>query len=259
MDDLAIRQQAVQLFARKLADALCVADDAVMAEVRELWKNIGPGPTCPNVSDLMRNLQHTLARGHVSRQKTVIELAGEMTVSYTSLLSPSVVDKLMQVVEQSFRNDHFVDSAKSTEGIYQRRQAPRNRFEQSAFALEFCLIQVGAANSVSQTISRVRTLLEDACLKQTASRVNAESFPKEKIVSQTNNHFHGDITGQVNVAGESIYSTQLSLSIGQIVEKIDASSATLAEKEEARSLLASFLAHPVVAAIAGSVAAGLVG
>ena len=259
MDDSAIKQQAFRLFAKKLADALSVADDSAITEVRDLWKSIGPASTCPNVGDLMRNLQRALARGHVSRQKMVFELAGEMAVSYPSLLSPSFIDNLLQVVEQSFQKDHFVDSAKGTKGVYQRRQAPRNKFEQRVFEIELCCIQANSANNASQTISRVRTMLEDACLKQTASRVQAESFPKEKIVSQTNNYFHGAIAGQVNVAGESIYNTELNLSIDQIVAKIDASSATLAEKEEAKSLLARFLAHPVVAAIAGSVAAGLVG
>lgn len=241
-----MQQQVIELFANKLADALKATDEVSLTEVRDIWKTVGPSPSCPYVGDLTRNIQYALARGHVARNGVVNKLASETAASYPSLLSPSFIDRLMQVVDQQFQKDHLVESAKSTEGIYQRRLAPKTKFDPDGFASEFSLIQASAANSARQTIARVRTLLEDACLKHIASRVHAASVPKEKIVSQTNNHFHGFITGKVNVAGESIYNTKLSLSIGQLVAEIDASSGTLAEKAEAKSLLGSFLAHPLV-------------
>lgn len=76
---------------------------------------------------------------------------------------------------------------------------------------------------------------------------------QEKQVTQIN--FHGSITGQVNVAGESISSPVLHITVADIISKIESSDASPEDKETAKSLLQGFLAHPLVAAIAG----GLVG
>ena len=75
-------------------------------------------------------------------------------------------------------------------------------------------------------------------------------IPQEKQVAQINN-FHGPITGQLNVAGQSINSPVLSLTVGDILARVEASNATNEEKEAAKSKLSQFLTHPVVAAIVG--------
>lgn len=72
---------------------------------------------------------------------------------------------------------------------------------------------------------------------------------KETKMSEVN--FHGPITGQVNVAGKSISSPILQMSLGELQSKIDDSNASPEEKEAAKSKLQEFLSHPVVAAIVG--------
>lgn len=253
-----MQQQVVEVFVKKLVDALRVVDELALVEVRSLWKQIGPAPTCPYVGEVMRKIQHALGRGHVARNRAVNELVAETVSSYSSFLTVSFTDELMQVVEQSFTTDHFVQSAQNTRGVYERAMAPGSKFDQGAFELELCLIKASAFNSASQTISRVRTLLEDAYLKKTVSSTQAKLDLQEKTVSQVNN-FHGPISGQVNVAGESIRNAVLSFSLAEIVAKIDASSATPAEKEGAKSRLTEFLAHPIVAAIVGGIAGGIGG
>jgi hypothetical protein len=80
---------------------------------------------------------------------------------------------------------------------------------------------------------------------------------QEKAMAQIN--FNGPVSGQVNVAGESISSPVLSLSVRDIVAQIEASNAPPAEKEAAKSKLAEFLSHPLVAAIAGGIAGSAAG
>lgn len=75
---------------------------------------------------------------------------------------------------------------------------------------------------------------------------------QEKKMAEIN--FHGPITGQVNVAGESVNSPVLNLSVGDILARIDASNASPEEKETAKSKLKDFLAHPLVAAVIGGLA-----
>lgn len=78
-------------------------------------------------------------------------------------------------------------------------------------------------------------------------------LPQEKKVADIN--FHGPITGQVNVAGESVDSpSMINLSVGDILTKIEKSDATPEQKAEAKSKLTEFLTHPVVAAIVGGLA-----
>lgn len=75
---------------------------------------------------------------------------------------------------------------------------------------------------------------------------------QEKSVS--NITFNGPVTGNINVAGHSINAQAMSLSLAELLTKIEASNVAAPEKEAAKSKLAEFLAHPVVAAIVGGLA-----
>lgn len=72
-------------------------------------------------------------------------------------------------------------------------------------------------------------------------------------------HFHGPITGQINVAGESVISPSLNLTLAEIVTRIESSNATPEEKAGAKSKLQEFLEHPIVVTIAGGLVSGLLG
>lgn len=66
--------------------------------------------------------------------------------------------------------------------------------------------------------------------------------------------FTGPVSGNINVAGHSISAPVLSLSFGDVLARIESSSATPAQKEAAKSKLAEFLSHPVIAAVVGGLA-----
>lgn len=70
---------------------------------------------------------------------------------------------------------------------------------------------------------------------------------------------NGPVSGNVNIAGETVNATTLTLSISELLTRIDTSSATPVEKEAAKSRLAAFLSHPLVAAIVGGIAGGAAG
>lgn len=71
--------------------------------------------------------------------------------------------------------------------------------------------------------------------------------------------FNAPVTGQVNIAGTTVSSPVLRLSMHDILTQIEASNGTPAEKEAAKSKLVEFLSHPLVAAIAGGIAGSAVG
>ena len=163
-----MQKQVLKIFEKKLAEALLVADNVALSEGRDIWKDIGPAPSCPYVGDLMRNIQHALARGHVARDQKVLQLVAETVASYEKLLSSKFIEELMEVVARAFPRDHYIKFAKNTQGVYARHaQTQKNKFNERAFELELSLIHASSSNMANRTISRVRTFLEDALLKKT--------------------------------------------------------------------------------------------
>lgn len=71
--------------------------------------------------------------------------------------------------------------------------------------------------------------------------------------------FNGPVTGNVNIAGHSITGPVMSLTLSELIEKIDASTASPLEKEEAKSKLADFLAHPLLSSVIGGIVSGVGG
>lgn len=75
---------------------------------------------------------------------------------------------------------------------------------------------------------------------------------REKTVSQIT--INGNVSGQVNIAGETITSPVLNLAVGEVLARVEASNASPAEKSAVKSKFQEFLTHPVVAAIIGGLA-----
>jgi hypothetical protein len=75
---------------------------------------------------------------------------------------------------------------------------------------------------------------------------------QEKTMSDIT--FNGPVSGNINVAGHSITAPVMSLSLAELLTKIETSNVPAPEREAAKSMLAEFLAHPVVAAIIGGLA-----
>ena len=67
----------------------------------------------------------------------------------------------------------------------------------------------------------------------------------------------GPVYGQLNVAGNDVCNATMSLKIGDLIAKIDASGASEPERNEAKSRLNALLSHPLVAAIVGGLAGGI--
>lgn len=255
--EMPMQQQIIALFEKKLSDALRAVDRSTLEESRNLMKDVGPLPKCPPIGDVMRQTQQVLSRGHGDREGVAKQLVSEIVIGYASIFSPELANEIMRVVEKLFPRDHYVQSARNTQGQYARSKAPSNKFSQRIFEHEMSVVQVGAVNAAIQTLSHVRTVCDDALLKKKLTVIASNTTSSEKPVSQIN--FHGPVSGHVVVAGESVYNTELNLSLAEIIAKIDASVATPSEKEGAKSRLKEFLAHPLVAAVVGGLAGGAVG
>jgi glutamate synthase domain-containing protein 2 len=162
-----MQKQVLNIFEKKLADALREADDVALAEGRAIWAKIGPAPSCPFVRDVMRHIQHVLARGHVAREHVLMKLVSETIASYATLLSSTFNENLMDVISKAFPRDHYIQFAKNTQDVYKRRAIGQNKkFDEKDFVSELTLISVSASSMSNQTISRAHTLIEEASIKK---------------------------------------------------------------------------------------------
>ncbi|MCK6424864.1 MAG: hypothetical protein L6Q75_07195 [Burkholderiaceae bacterium] len=82
--------------------------------------------------------------------------------------------------------------------------------------------------------------------------VFSKILPKERTMPQVT--IHGDVNGQLNIAGESVNSPVLQLTLGDLLSRIESADATPTERAAAKSKFQELLSHPVVAAIIGGLA-----
>ncbi|MBG0753213.1 hypothetical protein Q7O_002673 [Pectobacterium carotovorum subsp. carotovorum PCCS1] len=79
---------------------------------------------------------------------------------------------------------------------------------------------------------------------------------KTHIKDSVMNNFtiNGNVNGQLNVAGHSINSPELQVSLSELITNIEKADVSPSEKASAKLKLQEFLAHPLVAAIVGGLA-----
>lgn len=160
------------LLRRKLEDELSMVDSHTEAAIREVWKTIGPQPTCPFVSDVMREVQMICANGLTERERVAVDLLSATVLPFKETLSVGLVQELTAVTETSFPLDKFVALVEHTPGVYQRRQAETRNFDQSSYEHYLALIKSSAANVPRRSIRRMRLVLDELLLQKETEKVS---------------------------------------------------------------------------------------
>lgn len=75
----------------------------------------------------------------------------------------------MEVVGRHFLEDKHLTLVRNTKGVYERRLAPENKFNQRAFELELAAIVADSANWSKQAVSSIRTAVNELKLQRTAA------------------------------------------------------------------------------------------
>ena len=75
----------------------------------------------------------------------------------------------------------------------------------------------------------------------------------------TNVSISGNVYGQMNVAGESLHSPSLNITLNDLIEKIDSSEADETEKNDIKEKIKNILNHPLVASILGGASGAILG
>jgi hypothetical protein len=103
-----------------------------------------------------------IERGVVARDAIVSTISAHKRV-----ITKKVEKNIVESVAKQFPEDQFVTLAKNVKGVYQRRQAPKNKFDDRAFEAGLAAITSSSANLTRQAVSNISTALDELLLKKT--------------------------------------------------------------------------------------------
>jgi|GEM_PF-1180811 len=160
-------QNIAAIVRNKLRDALSKTDDATHHAMRTRWSAIGPAPTCPHVNDLMRDMHQTQAMGLVERNRIAKATVLEALDPIKAKLTGKDIVAVMVEVRNAFPEDTtYARMANGIPGIYQRQQAPANKFQQQSYDTEAALMRAGSTNMARRAIMEIQHALDEVLTQQ---------------------------------------------------------------------------------------------
>ena len=177
-----MQQDILTLVESKLSQALREVDEKTASEIRNTWAAINPSPACPAVGDVMKNINRIChlglsERGEKGRDAVVSTLSG-----FRKFLTKKFTGQIMEVVIRQFPEDQYLALAKNTKGVYERRQAPPNKFSNRAFDMELAAISVGCANLSRRAVENIRTAVDELRVQRDARMPTTWGNVKEFMV-----------------------------------------------------------------------------
>lgn len=151
----------------KLRDTLSKTDGATHNEMRARWPSIGPGPACPHVNDLMKDMHKAQATGLAERNRVAKAIVLETLEPIKTKLTGKDIAAVMIEIRNAFPEDTtYARIASSVPGIYQRRQAPAHKFQQQGYDTETALMRSGSTNMARRAITEIQHALGEILTQQ---------------------------------------------------------------------------------------------
>lgn len=160
----------LDLIERKIINELRTVDQKIIFEVNDVWRKVNPAPSCPSASETMGKINIICQKGLVDRgeiiEKTVIETINNIE----HVINKRKIEKIIDIVKKHFPENQYISLAENTKGVYERSNAPKNKYKDSAFdiARNKCV----SANLSKQAIDSLKTTLEEINLKKKLNRTS---------------------------------------------------------------------------------------
>ena len=149
---------------KKLQRLIDDVDERNRGEIRTLWQNITPAPSCMHSSVLCRQVQEIIGPAYAAR----VRIAADVISADLSAVPHSAITEirkpLMQLVERLLA-DPYHHMISSTPNVYERKGAPPGKYLQSSFEHMSALMGVAAINTLRKGLQDIDAVLEDAALK----------------------------------------------------------------------------------------------
>ncbi|MFJ5473784.1 hypothetical protein [Pectobacterium carotovorum] len=218
---------------------------------------------------------------HLSEQNRIV-MAGTVTKSVTTSIQKEVevIDKKINLLYTKNKIpdgwlsfDNYKKNIKSYKGIDELDkdidlvQQIKYWIPQSKAFVEL-IIDLQVNNETPETFTNRHSIqlanqyinsgskIDDLKYSLLINLMNWSEVRKNNLKDSVMNNFtiNGNVNGQLNVAGHSINSPELQISLAELITHIEKTDAPPSEKASAKSKLQEFLAHPLVAAIVGGLA-----
>jgi hypothetical protein len=177
-----MKEDVMILIDRKLKEALGYIDDETAFKVRELWKSITPAPACPSSSELIEEVNSICHEGLTNRGKKIKATIAEVLEGINISLDKEFIKSILELAKKHFPEDQYVSLLKNTKGVYERRNAPKQKFSERGYDLEVSLIICGSANLSRKAIDETKTALVGMRISEQSDKPSLGGVIYEKMV-----------------------------------------------------------------------------
>jgi hypothetical protein len=164
-----MKSEILQLLEQKVSQTVQLVDEATATEVREIWNTVNPSPACPSASDVMKQINKICHHGLTERGEKAREVSISTLRGFQKLLDEKLSNDVMRIMEKYFPEDQYITLAKNTKSVYERRQAPQQKFNEHVYDLEVAAISAGSANLSRRAIANIRSSVNELRLQTTAA------------------------------------------------------------------------------------------
>lgn len=179
-----MQSEILKLLEQKVSESVRLADDKTVAEIRSKWSEVSPSPTCPAAASVMKQVNQICHRGLTERGEKAREVVVSTLQEFSKLIDEKFSSQIMAVVERHFPGDQYVTLARNTKEVYERRQAPQNKFSERAYQLELAAISASSANLSRRSVSNICAAVNELKLQRIAKMPTRWGRVKRFVVHQ---------------------------------------------------------------------------
>lgn len=163
-----MQSEILKLLESKLSESLRVVDDKTAAEIRNTWTAVNSSPACPAVGEVMRKINQICHCGLTERGEKGRETVVSTLLEFRKFLNEKFMGQALEIVARQFPEDKYLVLAKHTKGVYERQQAPLNKFSKRVYDMELTAITAGSANLSRRAVGNIRTAINELRLQRNA-------------------------------------------------------------------------------------------
>lgn len=165
-----MQDSMVELLVQKLICSIREVDIHTQDKVLAEWSLISPSPQCPFINDLMNKIHLALVAGCNEKERIAKDIVSSILKPFRTYLTSELAQEIMAKVNSLFPENSLLSLVEKTPDVYNRRNAPNNKFDQSAYALQLSLITVSAINIARQSVDNIQTVIEEMLILEAITK-----------------------------------------------------------------------------------------
>ncbi len=167
------KMNILKILDKKIEITIRPVDQKIRSQVDDLWKQLSPAQSCPPVSEIMKKINQLTNAALKERGQVIKDTVIETFKDVPNIINKNLIDEVLKIAQKHFPETQYVGYAENTKGVYERRQAPINKFCERVFNLELTAIKCNSANLSRLSSQSLKNNLEEILVKK---NLNKKSF-----------------------------------------------------------------------------------